>query len=816
MRCLPRMQMRRLVFRDRPRLAVIQISHSAAVGNRIMRLAASLIMALVISYGSSDGFAANLNEVLTEERPTSTESDPFDLTPKQQLEMEVTPDPVNVGTGSAGASTIGNRTDDGKTLRQAKSDLAEAEWELMRAHEAAAKAYHDLKLIPEAEIFRSIEAAAQESAQNLIVEFGLLALEREVWLKFGSAAAKKVGLVGAATQALTILKWIKKDILLVSGNIRSNWITLTMLWPAKQRYDAAWEVVWQLEHPEAVADAAPVRTVIAIIDSSGSMSENDPEGLRLAALELILAAARADTALGLVDFDSDATAIHQPLKLGAPGSDARRSLGAALSAIDADGGTDIGAALDQASAMVSASEGEVSFILLTDGKDQDWNGEAESVPQGVVVHTVALSENADRVGLTRLSQATGGTAAIARDSSDLQRIVSSLMGTAEDQELLLIADGSLRGGEIQEHTFHVLPGTVSMQSRLSWPGSDMDVTLRDPEGRVYMSADADANGYGVEGATYDVVHIGAPAPGTWSLDVEGVDVAAGGEPYTLQIAADDAPVATKWATLSPRPQADEPLAIAVEATSGVRWQKVAVKWWPPDGEMREMVLLPSAGGAQSGILQLFTPTIAGAYRMQVNLIGEAESGAQLSRAFDRTVEIVARGEGISPTQSVESLEVAEAPTARSMTDILRSLAPIEFLPEHSSGAPRSIDLDVRFELNSHTLTPEAMLQLDALGAALGATLLVAAQFEIAGHTDASGGADYNQRLSEHRAQAVVRYLNKTAGIDAVRMHAVGYGETRLKDSLSPRSALNRRVEVVAHYPSGADRTGTSTSILKGE
>ncbi len=53
------------------------------------------------------------------------------------------------------------------------------------------------------------------------------------------------------------------------------------------------------------------------------------------------------------------------------------------------------------------------------------------------------------------------------------------------------------------------------------------------------------------------------------------------------------------------------------------------------------------------------------------------------------------------------------------------------------------------------------------------------KFIIEGHTDAAGGADYNQKLSERRANSVLRYLaNK--GVDTTKLSSVGKGKSDLK------------------------------------
>jgi len=69
---------------------------------------------------------------------------------------------------------------------------------------------------------------------------------------------------------------------------------------------------------------------------------------------------------------------------------------------------------------------------------------------------------------------------------------------------------------------------------------------------------------------------------------------------------------------------------------------------------------------------------------------------------------------------------------------------------------------------------------------------------IEGHTDNVGNEEYNQQLSEKRAESVRQYLVGKFGIDASRLEAEGYGENRpiaSNDSEEGRQA-NRRVEAI--------------------
>lgn len=69
------------------------------------------------------------------------------------------------------------------------------------------------------------------------------------------------------------------------------------------------------------------------------------------------------------------------------------------------------------------------------------------------------------------------------------------------------------------------------------------------------------------------------------------------------------------------------------------------------------------------------------------------------------------------------------------------------------------------------------------------------KIEIDGHTDGHGSIDYNQRLSENRAKAVVDFLI-SKGIDPKRLQYKGFGKTRPIDTNTTDEgrARNRRVE----------------------
>lgn len=132
----------------------------------------------------------------------------------------------------------------------------------------------------------------------------------------------------------------------------------------------------------------------------------------------------------------------------------------------------------------------------------------------------------------------------------------------------------------------------------------------------------------------------------------------------------------------------------------------------------------------------------------------------------------------------------------SKTEIIRSLAPMAA----GVNVTQSVDLDIRFEVNSADLSVGAVRQLDELGDALLSHELTTVIFLIAGHTDATGPAVDNKALSLRRATAVQRYLMERHGIAAHRLSVIGWGEERLKRPFDPAAAVNRRVEISVRLP----------------
>jgi outer membrane protein OmpA-like peptidoglycan-associated protein len=101
---------------------------------------------------------------------------------------------------------------------------------------------------------------------------------------------------------------------------------------------------------------------------------------------------------------------------------------------------------------------------------------------------------------------------------------------------------------------------------------------------------------------------------------------------------------------------------------------------------------------------------------------------------------------------------------------------------------------VLFDFNKATLQPASDGPLGQVAGLMKANPSLT--IEVQGHTDNVGGDEYNQKLSEARANSVMAWLTQH-GVAAGRMTAKGYGKTRpVADNNSDEGrAKNRRVEI---------------------
>jgi outer membrane protein OmpA-like peptidoglycan-associated protein len=103
--------------------------------------------------------------------------------------------------------------------------------------------------------------------------------------------------------------------------------------------------------------------------------------------------------------------------------------------------------------------------------------------------------------------------------------------------------------------------------------------------------------------------------------------------------------------------------------------------------------------------------------------------------------------------------------------------------------------DILFDVGEATLKPAATTALAKLAGIL--LIMQDLNLRVEGHTDSTGTASFNLRLSERRADSVFDFLAEQ-GIPSNRMKTAGYGIERpiASNATADGRSKNRRVEIV--------------------
>jgi outer membrane protein OmpA-like peptidoglycan-associated protein len=106
--------------------------------------------------------------------------------------------------------------------------------------------------------------------------------------------------------------------------------------------------------------------------------------------------------------------------------------------------------------------------------------------------------------------------------------------------------------------------------------------------------------------------------------------------------------------------------------------------------------------------------------------------------------------------------------------------------------------DVLFDTDKSNIKPEANAALEKAAADIKARIGPRLRYVlINGHTDATGSADYNQRLSEARAKAAADWFVTRKYLERAKIRTQGFGKTQplSPNTDEPGRAKNRRVEL---------------------
>ena len=112
----------------------------------------------------------------------------------------------------------------------------------------------------------------------------------------------------------------------------------------------------------------------------------------------------------------------------------------------------------------------------------------------------------------------------------------------------------------------------------------------------------------------------------------------------------------------------------------------------------------------------------------------------------------------------------------------------------------TLQSDELFTFNKATLSPAAQKRLDSDVVGKLATCASVSMVMVTGHTDRLGSQQYNQKLSEKRAEAVKSFLQKK-GVPADKIDTMGAGKTQPAQGIKCEDSLPRKKLIECLAPS---------------
>lgn len=212
-----------------------------------------------------------------------------------------------------------------------------------------------------------------------------------------------------------------------------------------------WEQTWQAtaescQLREETNQATVFADVVFVLDSSGSMEDNDPQNLRLSSSQNFVDALLTGDRAAVVDFDSSATTL-QGLT-----SD-KNALQQAINQIDSRGGTDIADGVSSAlNILINGSSVDRTklIILLTDGKG-DYNPALTTTAKNnnIVIYSIGLGADVDSSVLSQIATGTNGTYTPVATADELPQVFRDVQTATGDSGVDTDGDGLTDCQEVQ-------------------------------------------------------------------------------------------------------------------------------------------------------------------------------------------------------------------------------------------------------------------------------------------------------------------------------------------------------------------------------
>lgn len=375
-----------------------------------------------------------------------------------------------------------------------------------------------------------------------------------------------------------------------------------------------------------------------LIDVSGSMKQNDPENLRIPAIKLLINLFPDDTKAGFWMFAEHPQVLISPQIVSKTW---KKQALKKINKIHSRGQlTDIEKALQVATQdwRKSTNFKNRHLILLTDGMvdvSRDFMESADSreriidsiIPklqqQEIKIHTIALSENADKGLMKRLALATGGWNETIQSAQQLQRVFLKLFNKTIPQDTLpLTGNKFMIDSQIKEFSVLVFRKPGAEDTRIITP---------DEQELLYQKAVDNVNW--LHEKNYDLVTVKKPEPGQWRI------VAETDPDNQIMIVTD---LKLEMQEVANSVGKDETLDIEVFLTDQgqlitranfLNMLDIQLQQKIPDGQTKQWPLLPNQEKAGFFSRQLKESRVSGKYEIVVNVDGNTFK-RQIKRSFE--------------------------------------------------------------------------------------------------------------------------------------------------------------------------------------
>jgi len=220
-----------------------------------------------------------------------------------------------------------------------------------------------------------------------------------------------------------------------------------------------------------------------LIDSSGSMGENDPHDIRKKGLQMVV-----ETRLSgqedvvIVDFDGRARWLTETTY----GQWTASSLVLAIDQIDSDGGTDISSGLrevQRAMELVGYEGRHAAVLLLSDGIDQNASASSASwfAEKSIPIHAVSLVGRANEELLKQIALTTGGEYIKARTPEEILFLFNQFYNRLAGGSSLVVRETEVPPGHVEDLDFWI-DAIPDVAISLEYFGSQPDLFVLSPLG----------------------------------------------------------------------------------------------------------------------------------------------------------------------------------------------------------------------------------------------------------------------------------------------------------------------------------------------